>query len=128
MKYDIESRNDVERLINSFYEKVQQDEVIGFIFNDVAKVNWEKHLPVMYNFWEGIIFFKNSYTGNPMQVHMNLHNLTPLRKEHFNQWLQLFNKTVDELFEGDKAMLAKERALSIATLMQIKIIEFDPKS
>lgn len=121
MKCDIENRRDIEHLINSFYNKVKQDEVIGFIFNDVAKVNWEKHLPVMYDFWENIIFLSNKYAGNPMVVHTHLNNLVPLTKEHFQRWLQLFTATVDELFEGGKANLSKEKAVSIATIMEVKI-------
>jgi len=65
MKRDIEQRSDIELLVNSFYDKVKQDIIIGYIFNDVAKVHWEHHLPVMYNFWEGVIFNKNLYDGNP---------------------------------------------------------------
>jgi hemoglobin len=121
MKTDIENRADVEHLINTFYDKVKQDNVIGFIFNDVAKVNWEKHLPVMYDFWENIIFYTNTYSGNPMKVHMHLSQRTPLTREHFQRWLQLFTETVDELFEGGKANIAKEKAISIATIMQAKI-------
>lgn len=122
MKRDIENRSDIELLINSFYDKVKRDDVIGFIFNDVAKVNWEQHLPVMYDFWENIIFLTGNYTGNPMTVHMHLNQITPFKKEHFERWLKLFISTVDELFAGKKAMLAKERAQSIATIMQAKII------
>jgi len=120
-RHDIENRGDIEKLINSFYDKVKRDEVIGFIFNDVAKVNWEKHLPVMYGFWENIIFFKNTYNGNPMLVHIHLNEIIKLRKEHFERWLQLLTNTVDELFEGEKAALAKEKAISIATIMKTKI-------
>ena len=122
MKKDIENREDIVVLINTFYEKVKKDEVIGYIFNDVAKVNWEKHLPVMYDFWENVIFFTGSYTGNPMTAHKQLNQKTPLNTEHFQEWIKLFTKTVDELFEGDKAELTKQRAISIATVMQIKIL------
>ena len=122
MKKDIENRDDIILLINTFYEKVKKDEVIGYIFNDVAKVNWEKHLPVMYDFWENVIFFTGSYTGNPMTAHKQLNQKTPLNTEHFQEWIKLFTKTVDELFEGDKAELTKQRAISIATVMQIKIL------
>ena len=120
-KHDIENRGDIEKLINSFYDKVKRDEVIGFIFNDIAKVNWEKHLPVMYGFWENIIFFKNTYNGNPMLVHIHLNELIKLREEYFERWLELFTATADELFEGKKAALAKEKAISIATIMKTKI-------
>jgi hemoglobin len=85
-------------------------------------VNWNKHLPVMYDFWESILFFTASYNGNPMAVHGHLHRLANLNKEHFNVWLKLFTSTVDELFEGEKAELAKQRAASIATVMQMKLL------
>ena len=122
MKNDIGSRADIEVLIKSFYDKVTEDAIIGYLFNDVAKVNWTRHLPVMYDFWEGIIFNKGAYTGNPVAVHQNLNMLSPLKTEHFKQWLHLFTITVDELFEGPKAELAKQRAGGIATVLQLKIL------
>ena len=121
MNRDIENRKDIEQLIDTFYAKVRADELIGFIFNDIARVNWQKHLPVMYDFWENIIFYTNNYSGNPMMVHMHLNQRTPLTKEHFERWLQLFTSTVDELVEGAKATTAKEKAQSIAAIIQIKI-------
>ena len=123
MKKDIENRDDIIRLVNTFYDKVKPDETIGYFFNRVVDVNWEKHLPVMYNFWENIIFHAGGYSGNPMKHHMELHEKSPMKKEHFNRWIQLFNETVDELFEGAHAEQAKQRALSIATVMQINIAQ-----
>ena len=61
MKTDIRHRKDIEKLVNSFYDKVKTDEVIGYLFTDVAKVNWELHLPKMYDFWENILFFSANY-------------------------------------------------------------------
>ena len=122
MKNDITNRDDIILLINTFYEKVKQNEVIGYIFNDVAKVNWEKHLPVMYDFWENVIFFTGNYNGNPMMVHKHLNDKTRLNAEHFKEWIKLFTQTVDDLFEGEKAELTRQRAMSIATAMQVKII------
>lgn len=121
MKVDIKSRNDIELLVNTFYEKVKTDEVIGYIFNDVAKVNWSKHLPIMYNFWENIVFHTGNYEGNPMSTHQKLHEKSPTTLQHFQRWNQLFTQTVDELFEGEKAEMIKQRAQSISTVMQIKI-------
>jgi len=122
MKKDIENRNDVQLLIDSFYEKVKADKVIGYIFNDIAKVDWGKHLPVMYDFWEDVLFFTGTYKRNPIIPHINLHEVAGLTKEHFTRWLQLFTATVDELFEGEKKELAKQRAMSIATVMQLKLL------
>jgi len=123
MTRDIENRQDIEVLIRSFYDKVIRDETIGYIFNDVAKVNWATHLPVMYDFWESVIFYTGTYRGNPIELHRQLNTKEPLTAEHFKQWLHLFTATVDELFEGEKAELARQRALSIATIIQVKIAQ-----
>ena len=122
MKNDIVSRKDIEILVDQFYSKIKIDEQIGFIFSDIAMVNWEKHLPVMYDFFENMLFYTGSYTGNPMELHKHINRLFPLTEEHFRQWNYLFSTTVDELFEGTTANLVKQRAKSIAAVMQIKII------
>ena len=122
MKRDIKDRADIQQLVDTFYTKVRADETIGYLFNDVARVNWEVHLPRMYDFWENSLFYTGNYTGNPMEIHKHLHRVIQLTAEHFTQWTHLFTSTVDELFEGEKATLAKQRAISIAVVMQIKII------
>ncbi len=117
---DILNRSDIEFLINSFYDKVQKDELISFFFTDVVAVDWEKHLPVMYSFWEGILFSTGNYAGNAMKKHIDLHMKSAMQPKHFERWLKLFTQTVDEHFEGPNAILIKQRALSIATVIQIK--------
>jgi len=123
MKKDIENRADIEQLVRSFYDKVKTDDTIGYIFNDIAKVNWEKHFPVMFDFWENVLFYTGGYNGNPLIIHQHINRVIPLKAEHFNQWNKLFTQTVDELFEGTNAMLAKQRALSISTVIQMKILK-----
>jgi hemoglobin len=123
MKKDIGNRDDIAVLINHFYEKVRGNEQIGYIFNDIAKVNWEHHLPIMYDFWENVLFHTGTYARNAIGIHKNLNQLTPLRKEHFAEWLRLWRETVDELFEGSNAEIIKQRAASIATVMQISIFQ-----
>jgi len=118
---DIQSRKDIEMLISSFYNKVKSDDTIGFIFNDIARVNWEKHLPVMYNFWETLLLDATSYRNNAMEVHYSLNRKVPLNEIHFQRWLKLFSETVDELFSGKIATSAKTKAKSIASLMQYKM-------
>lgn len=118
MKKDIESISDIETLVNSFYEKVKNDPSLGPFF---SKIDWKKHLPIMYQFWENAIFYSGGYMGNPLQTHQHIHQAFPMTKEHFNTWVYLFTATVDELFAGEKATIAKQRAISISTVMQIKI-------
>lgn len=124
MKRDIENRADIELLVNEFYRKVTEDDVIGFIFSDIVKMNWEKHLPVMYDFWDNALFFTGTYSGNPMNLHKHLHHIRPLDSKHFSRWVDLFLATVDECFEGEKASLARQRAISIAAVMEEKILQY----
>ena len=123
MKKDIAGMKDIELLVNSFYEKVKADGQISHFFTDTVKVNWERHLPVMYRFWDNALFFTGTYSGQPLEVHQQLHGLANLHTADFQQWNKLFTETVDELFEGEKATLAKERAKSISTVMQLKILK-----
>ena len=121
MKIDIENRADIEIVVNAFYEKVKTDDILGPVFNVLIPVNWDTHLPVMYQFWENIIFYTGSYTGNPMTLHKYIQNKIRISVDQFDRWIQLFNQTTDELFEGKNASLAKQRAAGIAAVMKHKI-------
>lgn len=125
MKKDISNRSDIEQLINEFYERVKKSEQISNFFITDRKVDWSHHLPIMYDFWENILFYTGQYSGNPMAVHKDLHRDAPLSKEDFAEWLRIFKQTVDELFEGNNAELIKQRAQSIAQVMEMKIVRAD---
>lgn len=122
MKTDVRNRNDIEKLVNAFYDKIKTDAKIGYFFTDVAKVNWEAHLPKMYDFWENILFSNGNYTGNPMVKHKELHQKSEMKEAHFQHWNALFNETVDALFIGKKAMEIKQRAMNISALLMYKTI------
>lgn len=121
MKKDIENRDDLLLLVDEFYKKLLSDPTISYIFTDVAKINLQAHLPILVDFWDMVLFQSDTYQKNALQLHMHLHQQSPFTKEHFATWLNYFNQTVDELFEGDVAFLAKQRAKSVATIMQIKM-------
>lgn len=127
MKKDIETRDDVRLMVDTFYQKVKQSPVIGYIFDDVAKIDWDKHLPIMYSFWSSILLNEHSYGGGTMIKHINLSRKTELNREHFSEWILLFNQTLDELFDGPKSHEAKQRAEMIAGLMISKIIHHHSK-
>ncbi|SEW23387.1 group III truncated hemoglobin [Chitinophaga arvensicola] len=120
-KREIANRTDIALLVDSFYDKVKADDLIGYIFNDIAKVDWAKHLPTMYDFWEGLLLDGENYKGNAMAPHFKLNQLIPLQPQHFDRWLQLFEATVAENFTGDKAALAVTRARSIKGVMALKM-------
>ena len=121
MKKDIANREDILKLLTHFYDKLLANPSISYLFTDVAKIDLNHHMETLVNFWDSILFQSDTYRKNAMQPHMVLHQKSPLEKHHFQTWLTYFTETVDEFFEGDKAHLAKERAISIATVMQIKI-------
>ena len=121
-KKDITIRADIECLIIEFYELVKKDSIIGFIFTEVVKMNWEEHIPVIVDFWETILLDNPVYKKNAMEVHYDLHKKIHFKKEYFSEWLLLFCTTVDKLFEGKIAELAKTRARSIAAVMEFKMI------
>jgi hemoglobin len=113
-KEDIKTRKDIEILVSKFYNKVNHDELLSPVF---AHVDWVAHLPVMYNFWSTMLLGDKTYEGNPFQKHIHL----PIQIKHFNQWLLLFTKTVDENFAGEKAEETKQRARSIADIFLHKM-------
>ena len=114
---DIHTEADIKKLVDRFYDKVNQDTLLSPIFNDHANVNWEKHLPVMYQFWSSILLGTFSYVGQPFPKHAFL----PINQAHFAQWLQLFYETVTENFQGPVAEEAKVRAANIARIFSNKI-------
>lgn len=117
---DIKTTQDIQLLVNTFYDKVKTSE-IGFFFNDVVNVNWEKHLPKMYIFWESVLFATTKFDGNPMGAHFPINEKVAMEKHHFNMWLKLWKETIDELFSGEMAESAKNKAENIANLMSYKM-------
>ena len=124
-KGDIENRDDIVELLWTFYKRAFQDELIGRFFTEVVPLDLPTHVPVIADFWEAVVFNKQGYRKNVMEVHRHIHQLSAIKKEHLERWVQLFTGTIDELFAGTRAVLMKQRAQSIATLMDIKLNHSD---
>lgn len=118
---DIETKQDLEILLSKFYSKLLSDETISYIFTDVAKINLESHIPKIIDFWNLSLFGKGNYSNNVMKIHLDLNSEENLNQKHFDTWLNTFNQTVDANFSGKNAEIIKTKALSIATVMQIKM-------
>jgi hemoglobin len=113
-KPDIILSEQIEQLVDRFYEKVKNDPLLAPVF---SHVDWPQHLPIMYSFWSFALLGELGYKSNIVQKHLSL----PIQPEHFARWLSLFNKTVDENFSGEKAEEAKSRANSMAVVIQVKM-------
>jgi len=121
IKTDIESEEDVALMVHTFYANVRKDEILAPIFNEHI-TDWAKHLQIMCDFWSTLLLYTRRYLNDPMTKHLSL----PIKQEHFEHWLALFQATVDELFEGNNANAAKVRAANIARIMQ-NVIERNEK-
>ena len=118
-KSDIQSREDIILIVNAFYDEVKSDEKLKDYF---VHVQWDKHLPVMYDFWENVLFYTGKYSGNPMEKHKAALQKFSLDSSHFQHWVQLFTKVVNAMFLGKNAKMIVERAQNIAKIMEIKLL------
>lgn len=121
-KHDIRNREDVSRLVNTFYAKIRVDETLGPIFNAIV-TDWDVHLSRLTDFWESQLFLKRTYLGNPLAVHQHVDSVTEggINPLHFGLWLNLWFETLDELYEGEVVAIAKNRARKMSTMLTLKI-------
>ena len=110
MKRDIQTRADIELLLDEFYKVVMLDAEIGHHFETL---DLEAHLPIIADFWEKVLFGNPVYFNNPLAIHQKLHERSPLKPEHFDRWVEIFSRTIDGLFAGEMADAAKLRARTI---------------
>jgi hemoglobin len=115
-KTDILSITDIQLLVNTFYQQAQHDELLGPVFNSKIK-DWDKHLGIMYTFWETVILDGYTYKGTPFNKHVDL----PIQKAHFDRWVQLFHQVIDDLFVGTNATNAKQRASQFGMIFWSKL-------
>ena len=126
MKSDISTIEDVRKLVDVFYDKVQLNSTIGPIFDEVVENRWPAHLDKMYRFWQTVLLTEHTYKGSPFSHHAKL----PIHKEHFDIWLNLFHETIDEFFEGEGAELARKQSNVMAVMFQFKLEKYrsDPSN
>ncbi len=111
---DIQTKEDITQLVDVFYGKIMKDALLSTFFKHL---NLTVHLPKMVQFWSFVLIDEAGYSTNVVDKHMKM----PLAKNHFDQWLKLFNETLDELFVGEKVELAKQRAFTIAWTTEHKL-------
>ncbi len=121
MPQDITNRKDIEHLVEQFYQEAVSDAQIGHFFEGVIAKGLEKHLPTICDFWESVLLQQPVYKGNPMLKHIALDKEKPFSPAHFQRWIQLWEMTVDTLFQGPVAEEAKRRAQMMGQLMLYKI-------
>ena len=127
---EIESRKEVNELVNTFYATIRKDEMLGPIFNKMLPTDeiWFEHLEKLTDFWETNLFAVIKFKGNPMAAHQKVDKTFDYKitQDHFYQWLKLWNKTVDSLFVGERAEMAKERARRMSTHLHVNMWKHKP--
>ncbi len=119
---DIENEQDVKLFLDAFYEKVKVDDTIAYIFNDVANLDWELHMPKIYAFWESILLGKPGFSGDVMGAHIQLHQKEKLTAAHFDRWIKLFEETLNQMYKGRIALEAINRANTIRRTIEFNVI------
>lgn len=117
VKKEIKTMKDIRELVDTFYGKVRRDPLLGPVFEERIGNSWEVHLEKMYRFWQTVLLQEHTYHGSPFTPHATM----PIGADHFQRWLQLFQKTLKEGFEGEKAEEAMWRAEKMAQMFQLKI-------
>ncbi|MFM7666995.1 MAG: dephospho-CoA kinase, partial [Bacteroidota bacterium] len=113
-KKELESRADISFLVQTFYMRVLNDEMLSPFFK---KLDFDRHLPKMIDFWCFVLLGESGYSTNVIEKHLHM----PLKEEHFEQWLNLFHQTLNQYFEGENVETAKQRAFTIAWTTKSKM-------
>lgn len=122
MKPDISSLQDINFIITKFYDKLLADsKMIPFFEEIVAQNHLEEHIKIISDFWNDILFDTVTYSNNVMQKHLDKNAIVQFKKEHFAIWVSYLFSTIDNYFEGENAHNMKNRARSIATVMELKM-------
>lgn len=114
---EIMAMEDIELLVDTFYSRVREDELLGPIFGERLEDKWEEHLAKMYRFWQTLLLWEHTYHGSPLMPHLDM----PVEKKHFERWVEIFHQTVDDLFAGEVAEEAKWRGNRMAEMFNYKI-------
>ncbi len=121
VRADLEPGAAVERLVNAFYDQAKQDPVLGPVFDTVIGEDWSRHLPVMYAFWDSVVFGLGGYKGQAVAKHIDIDRRMPLNEAHFERWINLWYATVDSMYAGPNAELAKSKANMMLQLIRFKV-------
>lgn len=119
---DLDTPEEIAEMVRRFYADVAQDDLLGPVFNDVAKVDWSQHLPKLAAFWCRALLGVPGYAGNPFHAHAVVHREHPFTAAHFERWLSLFHETLELGWTGPKARRAAELADHVARVHSRQLV------
>lgn len=111
---DLDSPDELRRLVERFYARVAEDDLLRPVFVDQAQVNWPEHHAKITAFWAKLELGIPGFVGSPTQRHADLAEVAPLRAEQFGRWIELFHDTIRGGWRGDHADSIMVRSWTIA--------------
>ncbi len=109
----------IAQMVDRFYERVLEDDLLAPIFNEAITGSWEPHLAKMKDFWASVAFNAGRYSGKPVPVHQRLDGLT---RAHFARWLALFRATLEDLgASADAVDYMMQKAEKIAESLKMAV-------
>ncbi|MFT3901140.1 MAG: group III truncated hemoglobin [Gordonia sp. (in: high G+C Gram-positive bacteria)] len=114
---DLVDRGDVAELLDDFYTRAFADELLRPVFVDIAQMDLAKHIPAITDFWCKTVLHEGVYKRNVLIPHKELQEKAQMGAAHFERWLQIWQRTVDDRHSGPNADLAKLQAARIAFSM-----------
>lgn len=119
---DLDSPEEIAEMVRRFYADVAMDDLLGPMFNDVARVDWSEHLPKLTAFWCRALLDLPGYGGNPFRAHAQVHDRRAFTPAHFERWLSLFHETLDLGWIGPNAERAHQLADNVARVHSQQLI------
>ncbi|AQR74853.1 group III truncated hemoglobin [Sphingomonas sp. LM7] len=112
------TEDDLTRVVDTFYDRVRVDALLGPIFNGAID-DWPAHLAKLQAFWSSVMLTSGRYKGQPMPAHVRHEALiTPAT---FERWLALWRATTEELLPPEAAAALQEKAARIAESLSLGI-------
>jgi hemoglobin len=116
------SEEQIATLVDTFYTRVRQDDVLGPVFERVIGNEWGPHLEKMRAFWSSLVLASGRYKGNPMMAHLMI--LPRIGTQHFQRWLHLWKQTATELLPQQVAMIFVRKAETMAERLLATIDQY----
>lgn len=122
---DLSSRAAIHDLVVAFYREVVFDELLEPVFGEVAEVDWAEHIPKLIDYWCRVLLGQPGYGGRILNAHRHVHDIDPLRVEHFDRWYALWVASIDARWHGPLAEQAKAHAAHIGGVLAHRIMDVD---
>jgi len=109
----------VRALLDSFYNSVRRDAVLGPVFDPLIGEDWPAHISKITEFWLTALRLSRSYKGSGFMAAHLRHG--SIREEHMQRWLELFAKAVEQEIAPEHRLAFLNVANAMAENLRISL-------